>query len=405
MTFPKTANQAEFIAIARQLGETFATRADQVDRDNTFPFENFRDLHRAGYLALTAPVEYGGSGANLLDYVLTQELIAHGCGSTGLASSMHLSLLGRYAENRLWPTQVYGRVCRDVVEHGALINAVNSEPDLGSPSRGALPSTTGHRTTNGWVINGRKKWASLAPALGYFFSLAAVHDGEHPPYRGNFLIPANTPGVRVIETWDNLGMRGTGSHDVEFVDVQIPAYALLPGDVPSAPWQSAGWYMLPGAAVYLGIAQAACDHAAAYALNRKPSGMDTPISNLPTIQHLLGRIQLQLHQARTLLHATTEWWVEAPEERQEGGWRTAAAKYTASIAALEVTDLALRVTGSAGLAMSSPVQRCFRDARTAIGHPPMEDTVLTILGKRALGLDEAPFAASAARPVNAAPAA
>ena len=80
-------------------------------------------------------------------------------------------------------------------------------------------------------------------------------------------------------------------------------------------------------------------------------------------------------------------WDERPEERDELGWQLAAAKLIVTNAVLRSTDLALRVSGSAGLSHRSPLQRHFRDARTSLGHPPMEDVVLTVVGRAALGLD------------------
>jgi alkylation response protein AidB-like acyl-CoA dehydrogenase len=269
---------------------------------------------------------------------------------------------------------------------GALINQANSEPDLGSPSRGGLPSTTAERTPDGWVINGRKRWASLAPALSYMFTMATVIDGDAPPRRGNLLIPASTPGVRVELTWDNLGMRGTASDDVFFTNVAVPHDALLPAEGSAYPGDGLGWSAFGGAAVFLGIAQAARDAAIAYARERQPTGMAGPIAELQTIQHRIAAIELDLLQARTLLYATAEWWIARPEERDPLSWRLAAAKHTVTNAAIRVTDEALRVAGSAGFAATSPLQRYFRDARAAIGQPPIADVALTTIGKAALGL-------------------
>lgn len=386
MSYPRTARQARFIQLADDLAVPIVARAEQIDHDNTFPVENFRDLHAAGYLALTIPERYGGQGANVLEYALAQERIARACGSTGLASSMHLSLLGRIAEIGLWPDDVYAGICRDVIANGALINAANSEPDLGSPSRGALPSTTAERTPYGWRINGRKRWASLAPALTYVYSLATVIDGDTPPHRANFLIPAHAPGVRVEETWDNLGMRGTASHDLVYDNVEVGSEARLPADSGGNPNEISVWHLGPSAAVYLGVAQAARDGAVEFARNRKPNGMATSIAELQTIQHKIAEMELLLLQTRTLLYTTLEQWLEEPERRGDLGWQLVAAKYTVTNTALRVTDLALRVAGSAGLFNGSPLQRYFRDARTALGHPPMEDAVLTLIGKTALGL-------------------
>lgn len=330
----------------------------------------------------------------MLEYALAQERIAHACGSTGLASSMHLSLLGRIGDSRLWPEEIYGRVAAEVGANGALINAANSEPDLGSPSRGALPSTTATRTPAGWSVEGRKRWASLSPALTWVSSLVTlIDDGE--PRRGNLLISMASSGVRVIETWDNLGMRGTASHDILFDGVDVPYDALLP---PENQAEGQAWWTIPGGAVYLGIGLAARDAAVDFARNRKPNGMSGSIAELQTIQHKIAEIELLLLQARTLLYATAEDWLERPELRPEIGWRLAAAKTTVTRHVLRATELALSVTGSAGMSADSPMQRFFRDARTATGHPPMEDATLTLVGKTALGLPVAPPAKPAPAP-------
>lgn len=388
MDYPisKTERQAELIALADALSGPIAARAEMVDRDGVFPFESFREMHEAGYLGLTIPRERGGLGAPPLEFALAHERIARACGSTALAANMHLSLIGRINETGMWSEDVLARVNRDIVENGALINSVNSEPDMGSPSRGGMPTTTAERTAGGWVINGRKRWASLAPALTYMLTLATVIDGDESPRRGNFLVPACSPGVQVEQTWDNLGMRGTASDDVVFTNVEVPCDALVPVDGSTVPGDGLGWSAFGGAAVFLGIGQAARDAAVQFARERRPNGMAGPIAELQTIQHRIAAIELDLLQARTLLYATAEWWTERPQERAANMWRLAAAKYTVTNAVIRATDEALRVAGSAGLAAASPLQRYFRDARTAIGQPPIEDVALTTIGKAALGV-------------------
>jgi len=384
--YPKTERQAELIALADALAGPIAARAATVDREGVFPYQNFRELHAAGYLGITIPRTLGGLGADVLEYALAHERIARACGSTALAANMHCSLIGRIDETGMWPAELLERVNRDIVANGALLNSANSEPDLGSPSRGGLPSTTAERTPRGWLINGRKRWASLAPALTHMLVLATVVDGDSPPRRGNFLVPTSSPGVRVEATWDNLGMRGTASDDVIFTGVDVPRDALVPIDGSATPGDGLGWSAFGGAAVFLGIGQAARDAAVHYALERKPNGMAGPIAELQTIQHRIAAIELDLLQARTLLYTTAEWWVARPAERGANMWRLAAAKYVVTNAVIRATDEALRVAGSAGLALTSPLQRYFRDARTAIGQPPLEDVALTTIGKAALGL-------------------
>ncbi|NWG22731.1 MAG: acyl-CoA/acyl-ACP dehydrogenase [Chloroflexi bacterium] len=384
--YPRTSRQAEFMALADELAGRAASRAAIHDRDGTFPFDTFRDLHDSGYLALTVPEEYGGRGANPLELALAQERLARGDGSVALAATMHLMHVGMLAQARTWPAMLFERLCREIVAEGALINAAASEPGLGSPSRGGLPSTMAVRTENGWRINGRKSWTSLAPALRYFNVLAALHDDGQPPRRANFLVPAGTPGLRIEETWDNLGMRATASHDIVLENVHLPHDALLPGESErSAAVDPRGWAVVT-AAVYTGIAAAARDFAVAYARSRQPGGMAGPIAELQTVQHRIAEIELLLFQSRSVLYGTAEAWQAYPERHDAIAWQLAAVKHIATNNAIKVTDLALRVVGSAGLARTLPLERYFRDVRAGLGHPPMDDAALTQIGRAALGV-------------------
>jgi alkylation response protein AidB-like acyl-CoA dehydrogenase len=381
-----TDRRAELVALAGELAGRFAARAATYDRENRFPFENFRELHESGYLALTVPKEYGGGGISLVDLAAVQERLAQGDGSTALGATMHLGILGRLAETRPWPEELFAAVCRDVVATGALINSAHSEPDLGSPSRVGLPSTTAVRTTDGWRINGRKSWATLAPALTYLHLLATAIEEGKEPRRANFLLRADTPGVTVLETWDNHGMRATASHDILQENVEIPAEAMVPESGSTVPGDGRAWGVFAGQAVFLGLATAARDFAVRFALERKPNGLSGPIAELQAVQHRIAELEVLLLQAHTLFYDTAERWQEQPEERKALAWRLAAVKYTVSNHAIRIGDLALRVTGSAGLSRAHPLERIVRDLRVSIGQPPIDDAALTAIGKAALGL-------------------
>lgn len=399
MDYPQTERQEAVIALAESLAGPIAARAADVDRTGAFPFQNFADMRAAGFLGITIPARFGGLGASPLEYALAMERIGAACGSTALAVNMHLSLIGKLGETGIWPDALYARVAADIIENGALINSVNSEPDMGSPSRGALPTTTARKTADGWVINGRKRWASLAPALTYMLVLATIVD-DGAPRRGNFLAPAQSDGIAIDPVWDNVAMRGTASDDVVFTNVLVPHDALVKVDGSDVPGDGNGWSAFGGGAVFIGIAQSALDEAVRFAQTRTPNGMDQPIAHLQTIQHRIANMQLELLPARQLLHATAEWWLHNPDERAAGVWRLAAAKTVINRAAIRVTDEALKVSGSAGLALSSPLQRYFRDVRASIGQPPIEDIALTMIGKATLGLGGAP----PPRPLAAIPA-
>jgi alkylation response protein AidB-like acyl-CoA dehydrogenase len=383
--YPRNERQAELIEVANDLAGAIAAQADAHDRANTFPFDSFAALREAGYLTLTVPEELGGKGATPLEVMLAQERLARGNASVALGTTMHLAVVAGLSDARAWPAPLFERVMREVVHDGAMINSAASEPELGSPSRGGMYATTAVRDGDGWRINGRKNWTTLAPILRYTIVLLSAVQEDGFTIRGNFLVPMDTPGVRIDETWDNLGMRATGSHDVVYDNVWLPNDFRLPPSTEAPNTNVSRWGLL-GSAVYLGIASAARDFAVDYARKRKPAGMKTTIAELPTVQQKIAQIEILLLQARTVLYNTVESWEECPEDRDKIGWRFAAAKQTVTNHAVEITDLAMRVAGSAGQFRSYPLERYFRDARSGLGNPPIDDIALSIVGKAALGL-------------------
>lgn len=383
--YPRTERQAEFIGMANDLAEIAATNAPRHDRENSFPFDTFEALRSSGFLALTVPEEFGGRGATALEVMLAQERLARGDGGVAFGSTMSLINLAGQSNNQTWPAEIWERVCRDVVKHGALINNVASEPELGSPSRGGTYATTGQWTPDGWVINGRKSWATLSPALDYAVVMLTTIDEQGERSRGNILVPMNLPGISIDQMWDNLGMRASGSHDVVFQNVVAPLENLLP-TAQGAPGNAVSPWNLVTSAVYLGVATAARDFAVDFARNRVPSGLGKPIAELQTVQHRVAQMELLLLQSRSVLYGTVETWDRFPEHREEIGWQFAAAKYTVTNNAIAITDQALRVVGSVGLQKQYPLERYFRDVRAGLGNPPMDDIALTIIGKNALDL-------------------
>jgi alkylation response protein AidB-like acyl-CoA dehydrogenase len=386
LPYPKTERQAEFMALAERLGAFAAERAADHDREGSFPFESIDQLRASGYPALTVPEELGGRGANPLELALAQERLARGDGSIGLGSWMHLGLIARQATTRTWPAATFENVCRAIVQRGALINSAASEPELGSPSRGGLTSTTAIRTADGYRLTGRKSWASLAPALEWAIIMAAVEDPGLPARRANFLVPMASPGLTIDYTWDTVGMRGTGSHDVVLKNVLVPEDARLPGEEVPGIGDPRIWTVVSGA-VYTGIAVAARDFAVEFARGRRPSGQQgASIAEYQAVQHRVAEMDMLILQSRSIVYGTAEAWVERPELRDALAWQVHASKYVATNNAIRVTDLALRAVGSAGLARGLPLERYFRDVRAGLGNPPMDDIALTLIGKAALGL-------------------
>ncbi|MEW8978065.1 MAG: acyl-CoA dehydrogenase family protein [Symbiobacterium sp.] len=383
--FVQTERQRRFVALAAELADRFAGRAALYDRENTFPFENFSELKAAGYTRLTVPAEWGGEGANLTEMLLAQERLARGDGATALAVGWHLAVVGKLAETRAWPADATERIFRAVAERGALINSAASEVETGSPSRGGRPTTTARRAPGGWILTGRKSFTSLAPALDYAVVSASFEGSDRG---GWFLVRMQSPGVTVAETWDALGMRATGSHDLILQDVTVEDDDLLEEFGPGSTCQvgmgaGAGWALhIP--AVYLGIARAAQDFALAYARNRRPNSLPGPIADQPHIQALLGQNEVDLLAGGSTLYTVANRWDAEPGRRGDLVPLLGAAKVLAVNLALQVVDRAMRVAGIAGLSRQLPLERLYRDVRAGLHNPPMEDAVLRSPARAAL---------------------
>ena len=373
---------------AAALAADFASRAADHDREGSFPQENLALLRGAGWAALSVPHEWGGWGAGLADAVRLLRALGAGCGSTALAYAMHVQTLGS-AAGRGWSGDAWPRLCADVVARGAWVNSCASEPELGSPSRGGLPHTTALPVAGGWVISGRKNFASLAPALDWAIVPAALQ-GEALGI-GRFLVPVAR--LRIEETWNAMGMRATGSHDIVLENVVVGPEALLYRESAAAPGPrqpaAAAWFTLCFSAVYLGVADAALRGSALYALQRVPTALGKPIGSLDAVQRRLGAASLSLRVAGTFLERVASEW-DAGDAAQRGtlGADVVAAKLQVAEAAVSAVDHCLHVLGGPAMRRDLPLERRFRDVRAVLFHPSTEDQGLALLGRLALAAAE-----------------
>ncbi len=388
--YPATERQTRILAMAGELAERFLPRANEGEWEGRFPYENYRDLHESGYLRLTVPREFGGWGADIVEVALAQARLAQGCPSTALVTTMHLSFLGRIAAGHASSSPTFERICRAVVEQGALINSAVSEPATGSPSRGGRLTTTARRQADGsWLLNGRKTYSTGSVVMQFFLVGCSIEDdapasANLPPLngtRGNLLVACNLPGVRIEETWNSLGMRLSASHDLILENVHLEAEALT--NLLDIPNEIMSIWGLPLAALYLGIAQGARNEAVRFAKSRRPNSLNQSIASVPHIQEKVAKMDLALLQSEAVLFGLAEQVLRDPASIPASQY--AAAKYLATNHALEVTDLAMRLVGGAALSLNLPLQRYYRDVRAGFNNPPMDDVTLTLLSKQAFG--------------------
>ncbi len=374
MNFARTELQRRLVDVCGRLADLFAKTIDDHDRRGNFPHEHYTAIREAGIPAWGLPESSGGRGAGVLDLSLAMERLGRGDASTALVVSMHLAHTARILADPEWPRELREQLCKRIASEGALLNTAISEEVTGSPSRGGLPETTVMRERGGWTLNGRKRFTTGAPILSWFIVSARMIDRRV----ARILVPRETKGLTIDETWDALSMRSSGSHDLVLRSAHVPGDCLLGIDrKPSAfdPWG------LLVAAVYLGIGQAARDYAVNFAKTWSPNSLGgRSIASLPHVQEQVGHMEVLLGSAR----ATFFSLAAASADQRCTAAELATAKYVATNAAVHLTDLAMRVVGGHAISDHYALQRHFRDARAGLHHPPLDDAVPGLLGRAAL---------------------
>lgn len=362
-----------------ELARSFAATASRHDREGSFPHENFAALRAAGLLGLTVPREWGGEDAGLDRVAGVVGTIAEGCPATALVLAMQFIQHRGLARNARIPLALRERLGRGAVERGELVNALRVEPELGTPARGGLPATTARRTADGWLVTGRKIYSTGSPALTWGLLWARTDEAE--PRTGTFLVPLRAPGVSIVETWDQAGLRASGSHDVLFRDLLIPAEYALDLRAP-AEWgrpdpEQVAWNTLLIAALYTGVARAARDWLLGFLRDRRPANLGASLATLPRMQEAVGRIEALLLCNERLVAGAARNDDASPTEC--GLIKTVAAEN--SITAVQD---AVALCGNHALSRSNPLERHLRDVLCARIHTPQPDSAFLAAGRAAL---------------------
>jgi alkylation response protein AidB-like acyl-CoA dehydrogenase len=378
-------SESGIVERALELSPGFAERAGAHDPNGSFPFRNFAELSEAGLLALTVPAALGGGGAGAQIAARVLQILGKADPSTALVLSMHYIQHLVMARSTRWPSRLARKLAKESVEGIALINALRVEPELGSPARGGLPATIARRTETGWRLTGRKIYSTGAPILKWYAVWAKTDEPETRV--GLFLVPAGLPGIRVVETWDHLGLRASGSHDLIFEDVVIPLDYEIdvrnPEEWRTPDFTQATINAVFIAAIYDGIARAARDWLIEFLKNRVPANLGSPLATLPRVQEVLGAIEARLIVNARLIESFAA-------DFDEGVLLSAAEsnviKLTVTNNAVSVVEDALSLTSNHGLSRTNPLERYYRDVLCGRIHTPQDDATRVAIGRSALGL-------------------
>lgn len=390
---------ARLAASLAELAPRIAERAARHDAEGSFPHAHFEWLHAHGLIAQAAPRDYGGGGATLARARRIVGAIAHADAATALVLTMTYlqhRALGR-ADSR-WPERMRRAVFASAAADGALINALRVEPELGSPARGGLPATVARRDGDGWRIGGHKLYSTGIPALRWLAVWARTDEAS--PRVGVFLVPRDAAstraagdGIRVIESWNHLGLRASGSHEVVFDDARIPFDHAVDLRAPDA-WAPTGasqadvdahadqqaWMIVLLGSLYDAVARAARDWVVGFAKSRAPASLGAPLATLPRVQEIVGEIDALLQTNRVLLDdVAARADAGAPPDVDASGL----VKFTVTNHAIRVTELALQLSGNHGLSRHNPLERYHRDVLCSRTHTPQNDSILVAAGRAA----------------------
>lgn len=395
--FQLTDEQAALLDRVRVLAATrFAPRAAAYDRDARFPVENYADLRDAGLLAICIPRAQGGLGASYQTYSLAGAEIGRHCGATALSWNMHVcSTLwsGPLADDLDMPDADRAEHARRralhyrrIVEDGAVYSQPFSEGGAAAAGQAAF-GTEARPVDGGWVVNGKKIFASLSGHADYYGVLCTERAGDAKPSRRNTLylaVPARAGGVSVSGDWDPLGMRGTVSRTLHFADVFVDRdAALMPRGVyfqAASRWPHMFLTLSP---TYMGLAQAAYDFTVRYLRGEAPGTPPVKRRMYPTKQLAVAEMRVKLEAAKCLwFQAVTEAGAGPSPDQVMRAW---AAQYSTMEVANDLARLAIRTCGGQGMLRSLPLERLYRDSRCgSLMLPWTAELCLDRMGRAAL---------------------
>lgn len=332
-----------------------APHARAVDEDHRFPQEASDALIKANLHAAHVPAEFGGEGADALAVVLIIEEVARVCASSSLIpavnklGSLPLMIGGDTEQKKRWLPEL---------AKGKGFSYCLSESEAGSDAT-AL-KTKAEKTSNGWLLNGSKKWISNAGVSDFYTVIAQTDPSKGSKGITAFIVEKSDPGISFGAPEKKMGFRGSPTREVYFDNVEISDDRRI-GEVGkgfSIAMDTLDHTRITIAAQALGIAQGALDAAEKYSHERKQFGKE--IFEFQAIQFILADMAMNIEAARQLTYAAA-----AKSERNDKDLKffSASSKAFASDVAMKVTTDAVQVLGGYGYVSDYPVERMMRDAK------------------------------------------
>ncbi len=354
-----------------------APRAAEIDEEEEFPWDIWKQAAELGFTGITVPEEYGGAGMDTLSYVLMGEEISKACASTAIVLGVQVSLV---CEPILrWGSEELKRKYLVPLAKGEVVGCMAmTEPNAGSDVGGIR--TKAVLDGEEWVLNGTKLFISNAKEAGIAIVFAQTDPGRGKRGFSAFVVEADTPGYQVTKKEKKLGIRGSSTCEIVLEDVRVPKENVLgaPGDgFKIGMWTLDGGRILV-AAQAVGIAQAALDAAVNYSKERNQFGR--PISSFQGLQFMLADMATELEAARLLTYKAAC----LKDAGEDYVMVASMAKLKAAEVSEFVTSKALQIHGGYGYIKEFPLERYWRDARITQIYEGTSEIQRLIIARRLL---------------------
>ena len=330
--------------------------AADCDERERYPVEAQKALESSGFAAVHIPEEYGGAGADAVATVIVIEEVARVCASSSLIPAVNK--LGSMPVILSASEELKQKVLPSIASGEAMISYALSEREAGSDA--AAMRTRARADGDDWILNGTKCWITNA-GVSTWYTVVAVTD---PDKRANgisaFVVHKDDPGFEVGSKERKLGIKGSPTREIHFVDCRIPGDRIIgkPGTGFKTALATLDHTRPTIGAQAVGIAQGALDVAIAYVKERRQFGKK--LAEFQGLQFMIADMAMEIEAARTLVYQSA-----AASERGDAnkGFLASAAKCFASDVAMKVTVDAVQLLGGAGYTRDFPVERMMRDAK------------------------------------------
>lgn len=356
MSFDMTEEQSMLRDTVREFAEeVIAPRAAEIDKNDEFPADIWKQMADLGFISLTLPEKYGGLAADHISCSIMLEELAKVSASMAnavLTSKLQSDFINRFASEEQKDQYVAAIGRGDIV---CCIGA--TEPHCGTDL--ASLKTKAERKGDHFVINGSKMFITMAQMADLVVTLARTNDT--PGHKGisAILVEKDRPGFNIGKKEDLMGMRGIGTGELIYDDCTVPAENLIgqEGEGFKYAMQSFDNGRIVIASLALGIAQGAHEQGLKYALKRETFGK--PITSYQAIQFMLADAETKINAARLLIYKACYLKDQGRPYSREA----AMAKLYASDIAQEIAANAVQIHGGYGYTKEYPVERMYRDSK------------------------------------------